>query len=141
MNISFYFYYIDCFYYFFHLHFVTSTASSATQPSHMVPSSNVYTVVFIKLRTCRFLYTCWTHSHRMVFFALFITFIILLAWPFFHWIQQKKIIVSKYDDNKKLLHLNDYPIIGASLRFIGDGEGRFISLFILFQLGSHNFNL
>lgn len=31
-------------------------------------------------------------------------------------------IVSKYDENKKLLHLNDYPIIGASLRIMGDGE-------------------
>lgn len=62
------------------------------------------------------------HIHVMALFALFIAFLLFIPLSFFIWIRQKKLIVSKYDENKKLLHLNDYPILGASLRLMGDGE-------------------
>ena len=64
----------------------------------------------------------------MVFIALCIVFILAATLSFYMWIKQNKPIISKDDHSKRLLRLNDYPIVGASLRFMGNGEGRLISL-------------
>lgn len=80
----------------------------------------------------------------MLLFALITAFLLFIPLSFFIWIRQNKLIVCKYDENQKLLHLNDYPILGASLRLMGDGEGNvfflysFLQWFFYYQILSFN---
>ena len=70
----------------------------------------------------------------MAFFALFIIFIMAVTLSFYMWIKQNKPIISKDDHRKRLVRLNDYPFMGASLRFMGTGEGKLISQFFFVGL-------